>query len=76
MKKPDIIDFKLPDKGLGKKIFLIVALIFGVILIANSWYTVSEQRRAVVLTAGRYTATRGAGLHFRIPLFKRLSKLI
>ena len=75
MKKPDIIDFKLPDKGLGKKIFLIVALIFAVILLANSWYTVSEQSSAVVLTAGRYTGTRGAGLHFRIPFLQRVEQV-
>jgi membrane protease subunit HflK len=76
MRRSDIIDFKkLPDKGFGKMIISIIALVFGLILVANSWYTVNEQSSAVVLTAGRYTGTRGAGLHFRIPFIQSVEQV-
>lgn len=54
-------------KGSGK---FIVAGIIIVILIAlgsTTFYTVQEQERAAVLTFGKFTGEKRAGLHFKLP---------
>ena len=44
-----------------------VVLIFLIWLAVSSLYTVSDKQEAVVTTFGKYTATVGAGIHFKLP---------
>lgn len=37
------------------------------IILFNSWYTVTDQQQAVVLTFGKVTNVAGAGIHFKFP---------
>jgi membrane protease subunit HflK len=44
-----------------------VAAIVLLIILFNSWYTVTDQQQAVVLTFGKFTSVEGAGIHFKLP---------
>ncbi|MDR1665410.1 MAG: FtsH protease activity modulator HflK [Clostridiales bacterium] len=61
----------------AKQIIDIVACAVTLLLIGiavpSSFYTVSEQERAVVTRFGVPVATQGPGLHFRIPLIERVN---
>lgn len=50
-----------------KMIFGVVVLIIIAIALFNSWYTVTDQQQAVLLTFGRVTSVEGAGMHFKFP---------
>jgi len=54
---------KLPVKLI---IGAIVLVIFA-ILFFNSFYTVTDQEQAVVLTFGKVTSIESAGIHFKLP---------
>ncbi|UXD86507.1 FtsH protease activity modulator HflK [Thalassolituus hydrocarboniclasticus] len=57
------------DNGSGAGGFFgIAAAILVVMLAFNSFYTLDEQERGVVLRLGKYLNTEGPGLHFKIPL--------
>jgi membrane protease subunit HflK len=56
--------------------FLIVAGIVVVILLAmNSFYTVDEQERGVVLRTGKYHSLQMPGPHFKIPVLEEVIKV-
>lgn len=56
--------------------FLIVAGVVAVILLAmNSFYTVDEQERGVVLRTGKYHSTQMPGPHFKIPVLEEVIKV-
>ncbi len=65
-------DFKKTFKRVLKLSLLAIVIILAVILFMNSWYTVSEQKNAVVLTAGKFTDVKQAGLHFKIPFIQEV----
>jgi membrane protease subunit HflK len=48
--------------------FGIAAAILVVMLAFNSFYTLDEQERGVVLRLGKYLKTESPGLHFKVPL--------
>ncbi|NLP14228.1 MAG: FtsH protease activity modulator HflK [Clostridium sp.] len=50
-----------------KLVIGIVAAIVLLIILFNSWYTVTDQQQAVVLTFGKFTSVEGAGIHFKLP---------
>ena len=54
---------------------LLIVLLALAAILTDGWFTVSEQQNAVVLTAGRYTSTEGAGLHFKVPIVQRVQKV-
>lgn len=60
----------LKKGGLG--VVVIILLIF---LGMNSFYTVSEQEQAVVVTFGSPKAVTTSGLHFKIPLIQSVHKV-
>ena len=62
-------------KNPGRIIFGIIIFIIAVLFISQGWYTVSEQEKAVLTTAGKITDTRDAGLHFKIPILQRATKV-
>jgi regulator of protease activity HflC (stomatin/prohibitin superfamily) len=55
---------------------LIVAAIFVVIILANSWFTVRQQSCAIVERFGRYVRTARPGLRFKIPLIERVAQRV
>lgn len=65
------------DGGDGSIVgFLIVAGIVVVILLAmNSFYTVDEQERGVVLRTGKYHSLKMPGPHFKIPVLEEVIKV-
>ncbi len=50
-----------------KYIWPVLIIIFIIIIISTSIYTVGETERAVVTTFGKVTSVNGAGLHFKLP---------
>jgi len=57
------------DNGSGAGGFFgIAAAILVVMLAFNSFYTLDEQERGVVLRLGKYLKTENPGLHFKVPL--------
>ena len=62
-----------------KYIFIIIFSIIVGICILNSWYTVKEDKYAVVTTFGKPETVSQAGLHFKIPFIQStrfVSKMI
>ena len=62
-----------------KYIFIIIFSIIAGICIMNSWYTVKEDKYAVVTTFGKPETVSQAGLHFKIPFIQStrfVSKMI
>jgi regulator of protease activity HflC (stomatin/prohibitin superfamily) len=57
-------------------ILLIVAAVFVVIILANSWFTVRQQSCAIVERFGRYVRTARPGLRFKIPLIERVAQRV
>lgn len=66
----EVVDIK-PKKKMPKissKAIIVACLILVVLIISlNSWYTVTDQQQAVVLTFGRVTSIESAGMHFKLP---------
>ncbi|HHV29140.1 FtsH protease activity modulator HflK [Acetivibrio mesophilus] len=60
-------DYKRPKKPPFKLIIGVIVAIVLVIVFFNSWYTVTDQQQAVVLTFGKVTNVEGAGIHFKFP---------
>ena len=59
-----------PSGQWKKRVRLVPVLILigiAALLLWTSWYQVNEYEEAVVTTFGRYTATKPAGLHFKLP---------
>ncbi len=55
---------------------IVVALCFSILalsLVADLFYTVSEQEKAVVTRAGVYNSTKDAGAHFKFPILDKVS---
>lgn len=52
-----------------------VLAIFFIILIFGSFYNVSEQQNAVVTMFGKVIRTDTAGLHFKLPILQKVSKV-
>lgn len=53
----------------------VIAVIFLLVLLAGSWFTVDAEEQAVVLRFGRFIRTAGPGLHFKIPLADAVEKV-
>jgi len=53
----------------------VVAIILGVWLLADTYYTVSPYEQAAVLRFGKYHATTMPGLHFKLPLVDQVMKV-
>lgn len=68
----DFKSFLKKFKGIG---LLLVGVIVAVILVFGSFYTIKEQEQAVVTTFGKAAAVREAGLHFKIPIIQKVSKV-
>lgn len=59
-----------PPIGSGKVKKIIIAavvVLFAIVLVSTSWYTVDEKQQAVVTTFGKATDVTNAGIHFKLP---------
>ncbi|MDV2077742.1 FtsH protease activity modulator HflK [Marinobacter xestospongiae] len=62
--------------GTGFGALLVVAVIvFAIYVVWQSFYTVDEQERAVVLRFGEYNKTENPGLRFKVPLIDNVTKV-
>jgi len=52
-----------------------VAVLFGVILVFGSWYTVDQTERGVLLSNGAFTEVIQPGLHFKLPWVQSVYKI-
>lgn len=60
--------------GFGAILALAAILVVGYVVF-QSFYTVDEQERAVVLRFGEYDRTEGPGLRFKVPLIDDVTKV-
>ena len=58
-------------KGAGLVFFVLLVLFLGM----GSYYTLSEQEMAVVTTFGSPAVVEASGLHFKIPLIQKVTKV-
>ncbi|MFC2146862.1 FtsH protease activity modulator HflK [Acidobacteriota bacterium] len=64
----DIIDLQaLQNKISPRMIFIVIVVIFLLIAVFSSFYTVDQKELAVVLRFGKFDRTTGPGLHFKLP---------
>lgn len=64
----EIIDLQaLQNKMSPRVIFIVIVVIFLLIAVFSSFYTVDQKEKAVVLRFGKYDRTTGPGLHFKLP---------
>ncbi len=64
----EIIDLRaLQNKINPRVIFIVIVVIFLLIAVFSSFYTVDQKEKAVVLRFGKYDRTSGPGLHFKLP---------
>ena len=64
----DIIDLQaLQNKMNPRVIFIVIVVIFPLIAVFSSFYTVDQKEKAVVLRFGKFDRTTGPGLHFKLP---------
>lgn len=54
-------------------VLAIAAIVFVGYVVFQSFYTVDEQERAVVLRFGEYSRTEPPGLHFKVPLIDNVN---
>jgi membrane protease subunit HflK len=64
----EIIDLHaLQNKINPRVIFIVIVVIFLLIAVFSSFYTVDQKEKAVVLRFGKYDRASGPGLHFKLP---------
>ncbi len=54
-------------------LFFIPLIIFGFIILISGIFTVRQQTSAIVERFGKFLSIRNSGLHFKIPVFDRIS---
>ncbi len=62
-------------KGNFGAVLAIVAILFAGYIVFQSFYTVDEQERAVLLRFGEYSKTESPGLRFKVPLIDDVTKV-
>jgi modulator of FtsH protease HflK len=63
-------------KGLGGVPVLLIVALLVLIWLLFGFYTVGEQEQALVLRFGAYARTDGPGLHWRLPPFEHVKKVV
>lgn len=71
---PTSPDPAAPKKG-GKLVGVAAALVVVLVLLFNSFYTISEQENAVVVTFGVPSTVTTSGLHFKVPFVQQVEKV-
>ena len=72
-------DIELPDfdpsKFSFRRVLIVVAVVFGLVLLWGTAYTIQPEEVGVVLLFGEYQRTTNSGLHFKIPILERVEKV-
>jgi regulator of protease activity HflC (stomatin/prohibitin superfamily) len=55
------------------EIFIIVLVVFGLIILFSSFFTVKQQTAVVVERFGKFTSIRNSGLQLKIPIIDRIA---
>lgn len=63
------------SSGSSAPLFIIIAIALIGFLAYQSFYTVNERERAVVLRFGKFLETKGPGLQFQVPLIDQYQKV-
>ena len=63
------------NSSIGRIVLTIVVILFAIITLGNSFYTINETESAVVTTFGKATLVEEKGLHFKIPFIQHLTKV-
>lgn len=67
------IDMIVPSRT--KLIAAAIITVFALIVISNSWYTVDEKERGVVLRYGKFVGEAEPGLNFLIPFVETVKRI-
>lgn len=59
----------------GKAASLILVILIALVLGMDSFYTISEQEMAVITTFGRPSVEEVSGLHFKLPIIQRVTRV-
>lgn len=62
-------------KHLSRAIVLVFVLLFAMLCLFNSFYTLKDQEQAVVTTFGVPQTVTTSGMHFKIPFIQQVHKL-
>ncbi|MBQ7859855.1 MAG: FtsH protease activity modulator HflK [Faecalibacterium sp.] len=62
-------------KGLGIGAGIAAAVVLALVVAFNSFYTISEQENAVVITFGVPSTVTTSGLHFKVPFVQQVKKV-
>jgi len=65
----------ISPRFLGPGLGGIVILVALALALMNSWYTIDQGDRGVLLTNGALTSVVGPGLHFKLPILQRVDKI-
>ena len=52
---------------------LIVLLVFGLLILLSSFFTVKQQTAVVIERFGKFTSIRNSGLQLKIPIIDRVA---
>ena len=52
---------------------LIVLLVFGLLILLSSFFTVKQQTAVVIERFGKFTSIRNSGLQLKIPIIDRIA---
>lgn len=77
MAEKEVFDFekmKMPNISSNYVLYGLIAIIL-LIIITNSFYTISPEEVGVILRFGKYSHTAGPGLNFKIPWIDDLEKV-
>ena len=62
-------------KNTGLAVTVVVIVLVAAVLSFDSFYTLSEEEMAVVTTFGKPAVEEASGLHFKIPVIQRVTKV-
>ena len=74
MEPEDIKNIKFNFKANPKKVKLFALALITIFTLSLSFYTVDANENAVILRLGKYYATTGPGLQFKVPLLDAVHK--
>ena len=65
----------IDSRRIGSGLATLGVAAIAVLAVMNSWYTVDQGDRGVLLTNGALSAVVDPGLHFKLPWFQRVEKI-
>ena len=69
------IKFPVNPRLVNSGLIAFVLLILAVFAVVNSWYTIDQGDRGILLTNGALSSVVEPGLHFKLPFLQRVEKI-